>query len=176
MMTPDRVHWYLDLFESLGLSVWLDGGWGVDALLGRQTRPHRDLDILIPTDDAVRLVAALRAHGFEDIPTDDRSDRNFVMGHPDRGEIDFHVFHLQPDGSAVYGPGDIDFVITTEELSARGTVSGRECRCLTPEYQMRSHTGYPLAESDIADVRALGEHFGLPLLPAHKDWIEENER
>jgi lincosamide nucleotidyltransferase A/C/D/E len=27
--------------EAAGLVVWLDGGWGVDALLGRQTRPHR---------------------------------------------------------------------------------------------------------------------------------------
>lgn len=29
------------------MRVWLDGGWGVDALLGRQTRPHDDMDIVI---------------------------------------------------------------------------------------------------------------------------------
>jgi len=27
--------------------IWLDGGWGVDALLGQQTRLHSDLDIII---------------------------------------------------------------------------------------------------------------------------------
>ncbi|WP_369334184.1 nucleotidyltransferase domain-containing protein [Amycolatopsis camponoti] len=25
--------------------VWLAGGWGIDALLGRRTREHRDLDL-----------------------------------------------------------------------------------------------------------------------------------
>src|SRR5207249_348914 len=29
-----------ELFEDNGIKVWLDGGWGVDALLGEQTREH----------------------------------------------------------------------------------------------------------------------------------------
>ena len=37
----------LGQLEAAGLVVWLDGGWGVDALLGRQTRPHQDLDLVI---------------------------------------------------------------------------------------------------------------------------------
>ncbi len=32
---------------------WITGGWGVDALLGRQTRRHRDLDLLVGDDPAV---------------------------------------------------------------------------------------------------------------------------
>lgn len=31
----------LRLLEAAGIAVWLDGGWGVDALLGRQTRSHK---------------------------------------------------------------------------------------------------------------------------------------
>lgn len=27
--------------------AWVAGGWGVDALVGGQTRPHRDLDLAI---------------------------------------------------------------------------------------------------------------------------------
>ena len=27
------------------IRYWLQGGWGVDALVGRQTRSHRDLDV-----------------------------------------------------------------------------------------------------------------------------------
>jgi lincosamide nucleotidyltransferase A/C/D/E len=34
-----------------GLVVWLDGGWGVDALLGYRSRPHQDLDLVIARDD-----------------------------------------------------------------------------------------------------------------------------
>ena len=37
-MTSDRVHWFLDLFNELDIKVWIDGGWGVDALLGECTR------------------------------------------------------------------------------------------------------------------------------------------
>jgi hypothetical protein len=36
--------------------VWIDGGWGVDALLGVQTRPHKDLDVAVEP----KQVAALR--------------------------------------------------------------------------------------------------------------------
>ena len=46
-MTVDKVHWFLDLFSELGIKVWIDGGWGVDALLGECTREHQDLDIMI---------------------------------------------------------------------------------------------------------------------------------
>jgi lincosamide nucleotidyltransferase A/C/D/E len=35
----------LRALEAAGVRYWLEGGWGVDALAGRQTRPHRDLDI-----------------------------------------------------------------------------------------------------------------------------------
>ena len=35
----------LDMLEQFGIRYWLDGGWGVDALVGRQTREHRDVDI-----------------------------------------------------------------------------------------------------------------------------------
>jgi lincosamide nucleotidyltransferase A/C/D/E len=40
----------LDLYSKLdriGIKIWLDGGWGVDALLCKQTRLHSDLDIII---------------------------------------------------------------------------------------------------------------------------------
>ena len=34
-----------------GFQVWMTGGWGIDALLGEQTRPHKDLDLIILLDD-----------------------------------------------------------------------------------------------------------------------------
>jgi lincosamide nucleotidyltransferase A/C/D/E len=37
----------LRLFQAADLEVWLDGGWAVDAVLGEQTRAHRDLDIIL---------------------------------------------------------------------------------------------------------------------------------
>ena len=41
----------IDELELAGVDVWVQGGWGIDALLGEQTRPHDDLDVIIRADD-----------------------------------------------------------------------------------------------------------------------------
>ena len=163
-MTVDKVHWFLNLFDELGIKVWIDGGWGVDALLGKCTREHQDLDIMISWEDSAILTEALLARDFVDIPTDDRKDRNFVMGHQLHGMIDFHVIELT-EGGAIYGPGEIDWVITESELNAVGYIGGREVPCLSADYQVRSHAGYTLQDTDFADLRALHEKYGVELLP-----------
>jgi lincosamide nucleotidyltransferase A/C/D/E len=165
-MTIDKVHWFLDLFDELDIKVWIDGGWGVDALLGECTRDHQDLDIIISWEDSAILTKALLARGFVDAYTDDHKDRNFVMGHRVHGKIDFHVIELTEGGGAVYGPGEIDWVITESELSAVGSIGEREVRCLSVGYQVRSHSGYTLQDTDFADLRALHEKYSVKLLPA----------
>ncbi len=37
------------------IQIWLTGGWGIDALLREQTRPHKDLDLIMLVDDVVRM-------------------------------------------------------------------------------------------------------------------------
>jgi lincosamide nucleotidyltransferase A/C/D/E len=35
----------IDIYSALdrqGINIWIDGGWGVDALLNKQSRPHKD--------------------------------------------------------------------------------------------------------------------------------------
>ena len=163
-MTAEMVHWFLDLFNELGIEVWIDGGWGVDALLGECTREHQDLDIIISWENSAILTEALFARGFVDVHTDDHSDRNFVLGHQSHGMIDFHVVERTEDGGAVYGPGEIDWVISESELNAVGTIGGRAVRCLSVDYQVRSHSGYTLQDTDFADMRALREKYGVALL------------
>ena len=46
--------------KDLGVTIWLDGGWGVDSLLGIQTRSHSDLDIIIQQKDICVLRALLK--------------------------------------------------------------------------------------------------------------------
>ncbi len=53
----------LELLSALhrgGVEVWVDGGWGVDALLREQTRPHSDLDLVARLEDVEAMVVALR--------------------------------------------------------------------------------------------------------------------
>ena len=44
--------------------VWLDGGWGVDALLEKQTRPHKDIDVIVRVDDTSKMQIVLARQGF----------------------------------------------------------------------------------------------------------------
>ena len=42
----------------------MDGGWGIDALLGRQTRLHKDFDALVALEDLPALTHFLGGRGF----------------------------------------------------------------------------------------------------------------
>lgn len=46
MMTADGVLSVLSLLQKARAAVWVGGGWGIDALIGEQTRDHRDLDLM----------------------------------------------------------------------------------------------------------------------------------
>jgi lincosamide nucleotidyltransferase A/C/D/E len=51
------------VLEAEGISVWLDGGWGVDALLGYQTRDHDDLDVVVELNNATRIIELRSVQG-----------------------------------------------------------------------------------------------------------------
>lgn len=54
----------IDRLVESGIAVWIDGGWGVDALVGQQTRPHTDLDLVIAQADCSAGRAALEPLGY----------------------------------------------------------------------------------------------------------------
>ncbi|MCI0871536.1 MAG: aminoglycoside nucleotidyltransferase [Chloroflexi bacterium] len=164
-ITLEDMHRYLDLFAELDLKIWIDGGWGVDALLGEQSRHHEDLDFLIEKSDSDRLVKAIRQLGFEDVHTDDHRPWNFVMGTASGKNFDFHVIEQLSDGNYRYGSTDDPIPVTAESIDATGTIGGRSVRCPTAAFQINSHSGYQLKQQDIDDVRVLSEKFGIPLLP-----------
>ena len=79
MSAEDAVE-LLKLFERHHITVWVDGGWGVDALLGEQTRLHNDLDLALADNGTMgahqlfrnRLPAALRQRGLNVLVLDAR--------------------------------------------------------------------------------------------------------
>jgi lincosamide nucleotidyltransferase A/C/D/E len=57
----------IELFSGLRaerVRVWVDGGWGIDAPLGRQTRPHKDFDDIVLFEDLPVLTRLLEGRGF----------------------------------------------------------------------------------------------------------------
>ena len=59
------VHRVLDSLRGADVDTWVSGGWGVDALVGHQTRPHRDLDLLVPLRRTLQAHTALSRMGFQ---------------------------------------------------------------------------------------------------------------
>jgi lincosamide nucleotidyltransferase A/C/D/E len=157
----------LDRLDQAGLVVWLDGGWGVDALLGRPSRPHQDLDLAIARDDRDLAGVALAQVGF-------RHDPTAVPGLPARlvlvdaqgRRVDLHpvVFDRHGNGWQELGAGAWG-EYPAEGLRGVGMVAGRSVRCLTPQLQVRHHLGYPLGATDRHDLGLLAERFGVAVPP-----------
>lgn len=168
MLDATDVLGILDQLDGAGLVEWLDGGWGVDALLGRHTRPHQDLDLVIARDDCDRARAALARVGFQHDPTAlPGLPARLVMVDGGSRRVDLHpvVFDRQGNGWQELGGGAWG-AYPVEGLSGVGMVSGRYVRCLTPQLQVRHHLGYPLGATDRHDLGLLAERFGVGVPPA----------
>jgi lincosamide nucleotidyltransferase A/C/D/E len=167
----------LDLLEAAGVAVWLDGGWGVDALLERQTREHDDLDLVAELADAERLVEVLERERYELLLSNSLlqsrvaagAARSFVLVDRDGRQVDVHpVVMDEARGGGVYLMDDgREWVYPAAGFAGRGEVAGREVRCLTAEVQVLVHDGYDLTEKDFRELYLLHERFGVQLPAAY---------
>jgi lincosamide nucleotidyltransferase A/C/D/E len=152
------------VLEDAGVAgTWLDGGWGVDALLGEQHRDHHDADIVVPADDLDLVISALAEVGFA-VTTDHRPTRMELMDRAGR------VIDLQPvtfdeagdawQRGAAPGGGDAHFPATSFTY---GWIGGRKVACVGPEVQVAHHLGYEPSKQDREDMSRIRERFVLPL-------------
>lgn len=169
-MTMQDVIEFIDLCAQNSIEIIIDGGWGVDALLGRQTRKHEDLDIALPHVYVPKLCQLLEARGYKDIPREDTTEYNFVMGDSKGHQIDFHSYTFDEKGNNIFG---VKYPL--ESLTGIGTIKGHTVRCISPEWMVKFHTGYPLDENDYRDVRALCEQFGIPLPSEYEHYFKKNK-
>lgn len=169
MMTGAEVLAVLQLLERAGARCWVDGGWGVDALLGAQTRDHDDLDIALEAEDRGRLEAALAPAGFREAYRDGPLNPVYADGAGRRVDVhlvDTGVETTDEHGEPVYGGRGLPYPVGA--LAGRGEILGRPVACCTAEFQMRSHTGYRFDEQDVRDLTALGARFGLEMPPEYR--------
>ncbi len=160
MTAADVIDLYARLAD-LGIQTWIGGGWGVDALLGEQTRPHGDLDIVMQERDLPKLRELLELRGYLDVERDDTSPWNFVLADDDGREVDVHAIVFDTEGNGLYGPAEKGVMFPAASLSGSGAIDGHAVRCISAEYQVKFHTGYELHDSDLGDVAALCERFGI---------------
>ena len=156
-MKAETVIKLLELFKAHDIDV-VDGGWGVDALLGKQTRPHDDLDIAIPHKDVPKLRKILGKKGFIEIFRDDSRDCNFVLQNEFGNQVDVHSYTFDEHGNNIFG---VEYL--PKHLTGKGKINNYQVKCIPPEWAVKFHTGYPLDENDFHDTKAICEKFNIAL-------------
>jgi lincosamide nucleotidyltransferase A/C/D/E len=163
----DKVLGVLDVLEADGLKVWLDGGWGVDALLGRETRRHGDVDLVVELAALALIVAALGTLGFT--VAEDHSPVRLVLQAADARQADLHPVVFDEEGTGWQrgaSPDGSDCPYSAAGFG-QGRILGRSVPCLGPELQLEHHSGYPPRDHDRVDMTHLAHHFGLTLPPPY---------
>ena len=164
-MTANALVELLQLFESAGIEVWLDGGWAVDAVLCSQTRPHKDLDIILRVADLRKLCEVLANRGFA--VQNGGTASNFVLADLSGLEVDVHAIVFDRDGNGVYRmQNGSDWIFPATGFGGQGVINGHIVRCLSPEIQVLCHAhGYIPSEKDFLDMELLRARFGVDLPP-----------
>lgn len=152
-MDADQVVALLEALDDRRVRHWVGGGWGVDALVGRQTREHRDLDLMVDAQRCDEVVRSLLEDGF--VAETDWLPVRLEVAHPGGRRVDVHPLVLAADGSGVQEGLDGATFEYPADCFTTGTVAGRRVPCLTAEQQVLFHTGYDPCEQDLHDLALL---------------------
>jgi lincosamide nucleotidyltransferase A/C/D/E len=156
-MPAAQVLTLLDLVEAAGIQAWVAGGWGVDALAGRQTRQHYDLDLLIGDEpgEYEKVTAVLAREGFRKAETECNPGLPMPWRHAWRHDQG-HSVEVLP---VVLRDPPFSWPATAAEADPEpftvGSIDGRPVPCLSAALQLTLHTGYPPRPVDQTDTGVL---------------------
>jgi lincosamide nucleotidyltransferase A/C/D/E len=150
----------LEALSTAGCRYWLEGGWGVDALAGRQTRAHRDADIDIDASSEETALAVLANLGYR-VETDWRPNRVELVA-AGRGWVDLHPLVVHADGSAGQAALGGGMHLFPASYFVVGSLNGMPVPCVSAEAQRRFHSGYEQRDIDRHDLTLLDSLGGQP--------------
>ena len=151
-MHADEVIAVVDWLEQHGAVHVITGGWAVDALVGRATRRHRDLDVIVEAGACDQLSQWLRGRGYQVV----------VDWLPIRVElrkgglgVDLHPMDVDERGDGLQaGFGSQVFAHRAADRTL-GSISGRSVVVATASRLMELHEGYDPRPEDLHDIALL---------------------
>lgn len=162
-MQADEVLRVVGELQARNLRVWVDGGWGVDALLGEVTRSHDDVDLVVELRALPEVYGCLSALGLS--LSEDLSPVRVVLRSPNGRQVDLHLVTFAEDGTGWQvgaSPDGSDCPYPSEGFT-EGQILETVVPCLSAELQLEHHSGYPPRGRDRSDMVRLASRFGLDL-------------
>ena len=148
-MTCEDVIEVLAALDAGGIDYWVDGGWGIDALVGEQTRAHHDLDLGVSVDDAPRVETLL--------PQFRRESEEASYFKDERGRaVDLLLVERSPTGELrqqLAGGRRVHYA--ESETHASGYIGGRRVRCASIALQRERHSHPAATHQDRVDIEVL---------------------
>jgi len=157
-MDLDEVLTVISALEQLGIRYWIAGGWGVDALVGWQTRAHRDVDLAIDGMDEARVSEALHGLGYA-VETDQRPAR-LELAAPGQGWVDLHLVCFDQQGWGTQANLEGGCFRYPPAAFTFGVLGGHPVGCLSAGQQLEFRRGYRLRDVDHHDIALLRSQAG----------------
>ena len=149
-MTSGAVADLVSWLEEAHVTYQVNGGWAVDALAGRQTREHSDVDVFLDAEKLHVAVDWLESQGYEQVVQELP-----VRVELRRGEdaVDLHPMVLDSEGNGVQqGFGDEVFHHRSDRRTV-GSIDGRRVVVAALDRLVELRAGYeprPVDEHDLA--------------------------
>ena len=143
----------VSLLENANIKYWIDGGWGVDILAGKQTRNHRDIDVDFDAQYTEELLKILLKYGYE-VDTDWKPVR-IELYSKKYGYLDFHPFILNEDGTSKQADLEGGFYEFEKDFFCNAIFEGKTIPCISLKGQKIFHSGYELRDKDKQDIAIL---------------------
>jgi lincosamide nucleotidyltransferase A/C/D/E len=165
----------LALLGAAGVRACLVGGWATDAILGRHTRAHADLDLAIDAACEATARASMERAGFHfshEVPVGRWLLVQVKMIDGLRRAVALHPVDLEawaaPAGPESIRQGARDLgMAEIGDVFATGRLAEQDVPTLSAAAQLVLRCGYEIRDSDRQDVDALCRRFGLPSPPPY---------
>ena len=151
-MPAEEVLAVVDWLEARGAVHVITGGWAVDALVGRATRPHRDLDVIVEAGACDQLSQWLRGRGYQ-VVVDWLPIR--VELRRGRCGVDLHPMKVDGRGDGVQAGFGTQVFEHRAADRTRGRIGGRRVVVATAARLMELHRGYEPRPEDLHDIALL---------------------
>lgn len=151
--TKEDLMTIINLLENANIKYWIDGGWGVDILAGKQTRNHRDIDVDFDAQHTEELLKILLKYGYE-VDTDWKPVRIELYSEK-YGYLDIHPFILNEDGTSKQADLEGGFYEFEKDFFSNAIFEGKTIPCISLKGQKIFHSGYELRDKDKQDISVL---------------------